>query len=383
MNIMLLNKKFEEVRVIDVYESFIWTDRYYEAGDFELVLPLAHFPKEMENGTYLTISNSEHVMIVEDISLVKEQESGNKVTVSGRSLESILDRRVIYEFSYLKGDFQTAISNLLNNSIIKPQESERKISNFVFESTTDEYILATQDVDAQYFGVSLYDTISALCKHYRIGFQITISDDGNFVFKLYHGEDNSLEDSNTSGRFVVFSEDFGNIIKEEYLESTKDYKNAALIGGEGDGTSKVCAQTDLHDVEHLASTVGRPTGLERREIYVDANSTSSTYTETDSETGTQTDKQMTSEEYEAALQGVGQNELFEHSVTRSLNGEIETLKQFKYGIDFHLGDVVSIETAFAESTRSRIIEVTFSESASGYEVYQTLQSINIGDYGEV
>lgn len=380
---MLLNKWFEEVRVIDVYESFIWTDRYYEAGDFELVLPLVHFPKEMTNGTYLTIPNSEHVMIVEDISLVRDPESGNKVTITGRSLESILDRRVIYEFSYLKGDFQTAIFDLLNNSIISPspEEDYRRIDNFVFERIEgDAYIDATS-VDAQYFGVSLYEPIVSMCKHYRIGFKITLSTDGKMVFKLYHGQDNSLEDTNTSGKFVVFSEEFGNIIKEEYLESTTDYKNAAFIGGEGEGVNKVCASTDISEIE-LFEGAKRPSGLERREVYVDGSSTSSTYTEKGAD-GKDVEKQLTPEQYEAALKGVGQNELFNHSVTRSLNGEIETLAQFKYGSDFNLGDVVQIETDFAESTRSRIIEITFSDSTSGFEVYQTLQSINIGDYGEV
>ena len=32
MEIRLLNSKFTPVAVIDIYTSFIWTDRYYEAG---------------------------------------------------------------------------------------------------------------------------------------------------------------------------------------------------------------------------------------------------------------------------------------------------------------------------------------------------------------
>lgn len=373
----VLNKRFEAVSILDSFESFIWTDRYYEAGDFELVLAQSGVPSGLELGFYLRIIQSDHLMIIEDIQITKSFNEGSKVTLTGRSLESILDRRVIYEFSYLKGDFQTAIHNLLNNSIIKPTEPERKISNFVFKEASDKYISETV-IDAQYFGISLYEAIVSLCQHYRIGFQITLQNDTEFVFKLYHGADRSLSDSNNTGDFVIFSKDFGNIVKEEYLESIKDYRNAALIGGEGDGTNKVCAQTTLHDVPFLAPSVGVPTGLERREIYVDANGTSLTY---NTESGAEA--KMTPEQYELALKGVGQDELFHHSVTRSLNGEIETLKQFKYGDDFFLGDVVSIETIFAKSTNARVVEVTFSCSPSGYEVYQTLQSINIGDYGEV
>ncbi len=375
---IVLNKNFEAVSILDSFESFIWTDRYYEAGDFELVLAQSDVPSGLELGFYLQIVQSDHLMIIEDIQITKSSSEGSKVTLTGRSLESILDRRVIYEFSYLKGDFQAAIHDLLNNSIIKPTEPERKIPNFIFEENVSDKYISETIVDAQYFGISLYEVIVSLCQHYRIGFQVTLQNDTEFVFKLYHGANRSLSDTNDTGDFVIFSKDFGNIVKEEYLESIKDYKNAALIGGEGDGTNKVCAQTTLHDVSFLAPSIDVPTGLERREIYVDANDTSSTYKAEDG-----TESQMTSEQYESALKGVGQDELFNHSVTRSLNGEIETLRQFTYGTDFFLGDVVSIETIFAKSTNARIIEVTFSCSASGYEVYQTLQSINIGDYGEV
>ena len=38
MDLYVLNTAFDTVAIIDDYESFNWTDRYNEAGDFELVL---------------------------------------------------------------------------------------------------------------------------------------------------------------------------------------------------------------------------------------------------------------------------------------------------------------------------------------------------------
>ena len=39
MEVYVLNTNFETVAVVDSYTSFIWTDRFYKAGDFELYMP--------------------------------------------------------------------------------------------------------------------------------------------------------------------------------------------------------------------------------------------------------------------------------------------------------------------------------------------------------
>ena len=36
MDVTILNTNLDAVSIVDTYESFIWTDRYYAYGDFEL-----------------------------------------------------------------------------------------------------------------------------------------------------------------------------------------------------------------------------------------------------------------------------------------------------------------------------------------------------------
>ena len=36
MDVTILNTDLDAVSIVDTYESFIWTDRYYAYGDFEL-----------------------------------------------------------------------------------------------------------------------------------------------------------------------------------------------------------------------------------------------------------------------------------------------------------------------------------------------------------
>ena len=97
MEIYVLNTNFESVAVVDEFESLIWTDRYDEAGDFELYMSMdKRLLEYLRKDYYLWNADSEHMMIIEGINIVSDVEEGNKLIVSGRSLESILDRRIIW-----------------------------------------------------------------------------------------------------------------------------------------------------------------------------------------------------------------------------------------------------------------------------------------------
>ena len=62
--IYVLDGSYTTLTVIDTYESFIWTERYLEAGDFELYLPIdARGIKQLQVGNYLSIVDSPNYMI--------------------------------------------------------------------------------------------------------------------------------------------------------------------------------------------------------------------------------------------------------------------------------------------------------------------------------
>lgn len=95
MEIVVLNTQFEPVCVVDDYISIVWTDRYSEEGEFSLVLsPTAKRYEQLALEYYLEIPLSEHTMIIESVSLTNDRDSGQQMTVTGRSMESILERRL-------------------------------------------------------------------------------------------------------------------------------------------------------------------------------------------------------------------------------------------------------------------------------------------------
>ena len=71
MDVTVLNSLFQPVYIVDTYESMIWTDRYYECGDFELYTKLSDdIQKYAIPGNYLRISDSEHIMLIESIHII-------------------------------------------------------------------------------------------------------------------------------------------------------------------------------------------------------------------------------------------------------------------------------------------------------------------------
>lgn len=265
MDLLILDTDLEAIAVIDTYTSLIWTDRYYKAGDFELCLPAS---KEIfdviKQDYYLYNKNSEHVMIIEQLTIETDTEDGNKLTVTGRSLESILDRRIVWGLKNLSGSFQNGIETLLNECMISPSKPTRQISNFIFEASEDTAI-TDLTLEAQYTGDNLYDIISEACEERGVGFKVVLNDNKQFVFSFYAGADRSYDQTDLP--YVAFSPNFDNLISSNYVETKSGLKNVTLVGGEGEGQDR------------RYTAVGDISGLDRREMFTDARDLSSDISE--------------------------------------------------------------------------------------------------------
>ena len=138
MELLVLNTDFESIAVIDTYESMIWTDRYNSYGDFEIFFAMdTQLLQIFERGLLSVAEGFGHCMIIEDIKINADTEEGNHLIVTGRSLESILERRIIWGQRIFNGNLQNGIQTMLNECIISPSIADRKISNFVFVPSTD------------------------------------------------------------------------------------------------------------------------------------------------------------------------------------------------------------------------------------------------------
>lgn len=354
MDLFVLDQNLEAIAIVDTYNSLIWTDRYQECGDFELYRSISKELLEYIKQDYYLVNNeSEHTMIIEKLLINSDPEEGNHITVTGRSLESILERRIIWGLKTISGNLQNGIKTLLEENIISPEDPDRKIDNFVFEESTDPAITEL-GIDAQYTGDNLYEVIKKICVERGIGFKVTLNDQKQFVFKLYAGVDRSYEQ--VERPHVVFSPSFDNIVDSNYIESKSSLKNVTLVGGEGEGS------------ERKYVTVGSESGLDRRELFTDARDISSDVGD---------GRVLTEAEYNAQLEQRGKEDLAENTDVVSFEGQAETSRMFVYGRDFFNGDIVQVADEYGHETQARVLEIITSEDEQGRSVYPTFSTDNL------
>lgn len=354
MEISLLDSSFDNIYLLDAFDSLIWTDRYWFCGDFEInVPPSSELLDHLTNTKYFRLPESEHLMIFEDLNIHSESEKGNSLVITGRSLESILDRRIVWTGTTLTGSFQDGIQTILNDAIISPSDTDRDISNFVFSASENPYIVALL-IDSQFIGVSVYELISALCRSKEVGFKITLNSSSNFQFELYMGDNRSYNQSLLP--YVVFSMDFDNLLNADYVQTSRLLKTIALVEGEaGVGNTPTYVVIDAP-----GSTA---TGLNRRELFVKANIIRNS-----------PDGELTDAEYIDALEGKGLEELAKNINLEVFDGEIDSTI-FKYGIDYFMGDIIQIEDEYGHSAESRITEVIYSQNEEGIRIYPTFTTV--------
>lgn len=332
---IVMNSSFVKLAVIDTYTSFIWTTRYYACGDFELCVDANLTNVSLfQEGYYILREDDDHVGIIEDIKIQRNEDGLELLIVKGRFLESIIGRRIISQQTILNGTLSDCINALLTNEIINPSVSARQISNFILGSYT-----ISQTMQAQYTGKNLLETICAICETYGIGFKVTLNSSNQFVFELFQGIDRSY--GQNVNRYIVFSDTYDNLLSSEYEENYQDIVTNVLVAGEGEGL----------DRKTLWVTVDNPTGLDRYEAWKDARNVRSN------------DGEITDAAYEAMLREDGLESITEY--TTAFAGTVY-FGNIEWKTDVNIGDICTIENSrWGLSINSRLVEVIESVNEAG------------------
>lgn len=352
--VYVMNTSFVTVGVIDNYKSLIWTERYSDCGDFELdLIASTDVFQLIKRNYYLTIRCSPVVMIVENIQIETDVENGDMAKISGRSLESILDRRVIWnEISVDQTDFQNLIKRMITENVISPSLSYRAIPNFRFSDSSDS-VITSLTVSLKVIGENLYEQIKNLCKKARLGFRVRLDANNESIFSLYRGVDRSY--NQTSRPYVTFSKSFDNLISSQYVLSNASYKNAALVYGKFNDNSVITSEVRS----------GQQSGLSRRELFTDVSSI--TREEGESQ-----------ESYTRKLLAKAQEDLTNAPISQAFEGDAETLKMYVYEKDFAMGDIVQFVNEYGLGAAARVVEFIQSWDSEGYKSYPTF-SIDTDD----
>lgn len=354
MNIYVLDESFEIVGIIDEYISCIWTTRYFTYGDFELyvsadeeLLDLLQINRYLVRENDIDEAGYHNVMIVRNREITTDAENGDHLIVTGYSLKSIINRRIIPNQTVLSGEVVSCIQQLINENVISPDINARKVNNFILVNNA---IINTYTMKQQITGKNLGEAITDICTTYGYGYDVYINN-GKFVFYIFEGVDRSY-DQNINPH-VVISSQYDNLLSSDYKVNLDEFANVAVVAGEGEGTAR------------KKVTVGDASGLNRYEVWVDSRNTSTN------------DGEISDEEYEQLLEQEGVEKLSELQPTTSFSGEIDSTINYVFNQDYFLGDIVQVENDYGIRAKTRIIEIIESDSDTGYEVIPTFSEMEV------
>lgn len=346
---ILLDKDFTPLNAVDDYDSAIWAERHREYGDFELHgRPQKLLTQGVSTGRYLAKQGSERVMFIQSVDIADELGEGTFITATGKSLESMLTRRVLWPPVNLSGSIAECVKILLETTFVDPADERRRVSNFCMREPTDPYITETL-MSAQFAGENVYEAVNAICEVYDLGFKIVVVN-GVMEFILYRGEDRSFQQ--TANPYVIFSPDFDNLASASYSHSVESLATFTYVSGEErDDSTSITTEVDLG-----------LTGLDRIELYVDASDIRSTDDEGNA---------IPDEEYVGYLEERGLETLAENSATEFFEGSMDTHGTYVYGRDFFLGDTVQIQNEFGIGAASQVLEIVYTNDSTGETIIPT------------
>ena len=269
--------------ILTDYISLQWNDRYYEPGSFSLVLPSSQEAMDLlKEGRYLLSGKSDRIMIIDKVQFNNNLRSdGHIMQVYGRSIESILERRVAFPGQGLNSNvykgtngMTKAIYDLVDHFFIHPEEiaqesadgqkmfyyPERKVPFIILPPEEERYtnIYIKRPFRASVNKIvskdNLLKIISELCKNEQLGFKIVpeyrMENSTNCIlwkFILYTGKDKSYSRTNKEDPLLLFSPVLGNV---EAVATTKDltnYRNVIFCGKEKESDGFINLNTNTSE----------------------------------------------------------------------------------------------------------------------------------------
>ncbi len=253
----------ELVGVVDDYESFTFTRKYADCGEWQLVLNgstrNATLVKDMD---YISMGNGVAGFVEQLESNVGEN---NQIIYTGGELKGITSSRIIMPptnqaYLHIKKNPALVILDILNTQLVETEDNSRVIPNTRIDTAIE--VDETQKIEFDGRFGNVYEEIATIASTYNIGWQadiVPLADNPQYaeiVFSVYSGIDRKQSQSINSRFILSYSNDNINQSNYQYLNSIP---TTALVAGQGEG------------VERQTYLLGNAAeGLKRKEIYVDA-----------------------------------------------------------------------------------------------------------------
>lgn len=325
MEFYALNDRFDLVSIGLAYDNMQWNRRYYEAGSFQMQLPVKLFDQSWR---YIGTSERPELGMIQKIEYSGEGDVN--VLLSGYFCEKMLDDKVIFPAVEINdANIETAVRKLFaDNKKDLPIGLAIPNSPLLGENVSIE---AKDD----FIGTKIYSILESQ----ELTYSVTYDYDRNYLWmKVWQGKDRTQ--SQSKNPFQVFSTEFGNITDKKVALDDSGYKNYAII-----------PVMDEEYVDHDIYYLDLSGGGYKREIVLDhRNDMPDEYT-----TDAQFKEQILQQAAEEMLQYAKVEEV-----------DITIAGNIGYLTDFDIGDKCDVElTDIGVSMETRIVQIDEVFKADG------------------
>lgn len=365
MELYVYSSEMELQGIVEKIASLIWTRRYWSCGEFKLLVPFTeeHSRMLVKNNIIMKRGDDEAAQI-RYVSITKNSQGLEEIEVQGKFLIAWIGKRIIKKQIITNDTTQNILYRIVRENVTNPADTARKIPDVSIATDDEDTESGVIDYTSeQYTNAQLAAETAA--KAAKLGIRMrTDARTGAHVFSVYEGRD--LTAGNTAGNApCIFSQEFDNIVEQEYTNSVENLKTTAFVGGEEkEGVARKVAEVG-----------GSAAGLAREEVFINATDIVQEYEDDD---GTQVS--LTDAEYLALLSARGAEELEQYAETLSFGSKINTFANLIYRTDYDLGDRVTCVnkrwgiridvriTEIAETYQNNVeeIDITFGESLPAF-----------------
>lgn len=349
MELYIFDKGLNFQGILESYFSFIWRRRYSKCGDFELHCSLTpETLKLLQRGNVIWKKGDLEAGYIEYRNLTQDTTGKEVLVIKGKFLTGYLGRRIVWDRQNLNTTSELAIRELVNSNVINPIDTARKIDLMALGEVKGY----AGNIDKQVSYKNLLETVEDIANVSELGIRTSLDiENKQMIFDIYEGLDRTA--NNGVNAPAIFSQEFENILEQEYTDSLNNYKNTVLVAGEGEGSER----------EFISLENGQ--GLDRYELFVDARDLQSTKTVNEEEVA------IPISEYREMLEDRGVSKLSEHKEIETFDSKVNLNSNLMYKEDFDLGDIVTCTSkkwGITIDTRITEIEEVYEESGKQINV---------------
>ena len=380
-DVLVYDDNWELQVVVDNYESLVWTDKAKDCGDFELYMYYdPDLWKTIKLGTFLRIRDSEHTMMVNKRDLKDTFEDTPRMIFTGKSMEYITSRRVVYKQIDVTDTPGNIVNKLLDENCIdspflqqfapdptNPSKKYRGITGLYRDESNWQQELGDVKISKQYLGQTIYEAVSDLVKTYSSPMCYIFvhhTDDNKWRWRLGTGVNRSWNQG--TNEWVTFSSDFNNLKSSEFIQDNEKYANAFYITGADPGDGKPRVTMPIERTDNDTPQGGFISGTKRIEKWIDGSSV---------KLKDDNNKDIPFTQYMNELLSYGHASMREYVTETTFAGDVDPNVQWVYMRDYYIGDIVNVFDDMGNGAWCVIDGMTITSDKNGVVIVPDFKAI--------